>query len=286
MRFRAKIEHVLNYSRIVQTVEKIAKQCVMRWSPEELQIICEGGDNEGGVQIWSKFRVASLFTDYRIQSNSENMIHMQISTEPFVQALRSAQSSPDVVIKLAKRDELAVLRFDFQAVSHQGKNIQVIHDVRVHVMRQEEIARLEEPQCPEPDVHIILPPLTKLRTVTEHMRPLSSLMGVSATRSGRFSLRIQTDEVSVETDWTGCETPRAPYSEQAEREDVDPDEWYRAIVSVKSFLQFLSSYVVSTTTVASICHNHCVIMYVYIGDHRDPHGGGGVLTFYIPARIP
>ncbi len=34
-----------------------------------------------------------------------------------------------------------------------------------------------------------------------------------------------------------------------------------------------------------ICHNHCVIMYVYIGDQHD-HGGGGTLTFYIPARMP
>ena len=92
-------------------------------------------------------------------------------------------------------------------------------------------------------------------------------MGVSATRSGRFSLRIQTEEVSVQTNWTGCEAPKVtctvtPHNVQLipnvistadsdqEGEEVDPDEWYHAIVSVKSFLQFLSCYVVSTTTIA------------------------------------
>ena len=37
-----------------------------------------------------------------------------------------------------------------------------------------------------------------------------------------------------------------------EGEEVDPQKWHHAIVSVKSFLQFLSSYVVSTTTIACL----------------------------------
>lgn len=35
---------------------------------------------------------------------------------------------------------------------------------------------------------------------------------------------------------------------------------------MKSFLRFLSSYIVATTTIACICANHCAIFYVYIGD--------------------
>ena len=70
------------------------------------------------------------------------------------------------------------------------------------------------------------------------------------------------------------------------------------LVSIKSFLKFLNSYVVSTTTIAcqsdlhpcrcclkhaqGICQNHCMILYVYIGEVAD---AGGVLTFYIPARL-
>jgi Hus1-like protein len=41
---------------------------------------------------------------------------MEVATEPLYQALRSAQSSPDVIIKLAKKDDHAVLNFDVQAV--------------------------------------------------------------------------------------------------------------------------------------------------------------------------
>ena len=41
---------------------------------------------------------------------------MEVATEPLYQALRSAQSSPDVIIKLAKKDDHAVLNFDVQAM--------------------------------------------------------------------------------------------------------------------------------------------------------------------------
>jgi len=79
-------------------------------------------------------------------------------------------------------------------------------------------------------------------------------------------------------------------------EPRDPDAFATTLVSVKSFLKFLSSHIVSTTTIAcesfftlfvssahsltGICHKHCIIMYVYIGDVGEP---GDVLTFYIPA---
>ena len=75
------------------------------------------------------------------------------------------------------------------------------------------------------------------------------------------------------------------------------------LVSHKCLLKFLNSHVVSTTTIAcksdivysfailspsphwsgiGICENHCVILYVYIGNVAD---AGGVLTYYIPAKF-
>ena len=75
---------------------------------------------------------------------------------------------------------------------------------------------------------------------------------------------------------------------------------YTVCISTRSFLKFLNSHVVSTTTIAcefyeyvyrrmrithdglGLCQHHCLILYVYIGDVAD---AGGVLTFYIPAII-
>lgn len=74
---------------------------------------------------------------------------------------------------------------------------------------------------------------------------------------------------------------------------------YGVLISIKSFMKFLNSYVVSSTTVAceppphvhprqsdsrspGVCQNHCMILYVYIGEVAD---AGGVLTFYIPMIV-
>ena len=88
-------------------------------------------------------------------------------------------------------------------------------------------------------------------------------------------------------------------------EPPDPDQMFTVLISTRSFLKFLNSHVVSTTTIAckflskamhicpfelfllpsfptGLCQHHCVILYVYIGDVAD---AGGVLTFYIPAII-
>jgi HUS1 checkpoint protein len=72
------------------------------------------------------------------------------------------------------------------------------------------------------------------------------------------------------------------------------------LVSIRSFLKFLNSHVVSATTIlcthshlhvlsltnafvhTGLCHNHCAILYVYIGEIAD---AGGVLTYYIPTVI-
>lgn len=55
-----------------------------------------------------------MFSDYRIQSNANNVINLEVSTEPLSQALRSASAAQDVVIKLAKKNDQPVFSFEAQ----------------------------------------------------------------------------------------------------------------------------------------------------------------------------
>ncbi|KIJ52433.1 hypothetical protein M422DRAFT_156646 [Sphaerobolus stellatus SS14] len=277
MRFRAGIENAITFQRIIQTVERLSKVCLLKFSPTHMRIICDK-PGDGGIQVWSIIKVETLFTDYRIQSNSDDEITLRIGSEPLSQALKSASASPEVVMKLAKKNDLAVLSFEITVQTRQNKKVQVTQDVKIEVMRPQDVEKLQEPMCPEPDVHIFLPPLAKLRTVTDHLRQLSDVMGIAANGNGHLKLFIETETVKVETEWSDCQIP--PLERDPDDEQRDPDTYATTLVSVKSFLKFLSSHVVSTTTIACICHKHCIIMYVYIGDVGEP---GDVLTFYIPA---
>ncbi|OCB84797.1 cell cycle checkpoint [Sanghuangporus baumii] len=114
MRFRANIEHVQTFQRIIQAIEKLQKRCIVRFTETEMHIICNA-ETEDGVQVWSTIKVVrlfrllgmfeirnnqdlfqdSLFSDYHIQSNANNEISLSLSPEVLSQALRSAAEVQD-----------------------------------------------------------------------------------------------------------------------------------------------------------------------------------------------
>ncbi|KAG6337104.1 hypothetical protein ID866_1978 [Astraeus odoratus] len=306
MRFRATVENVTIFFRIIQAVEKLQRRCIIKFTENEMHIICNDDANEGGIQVWSVVKVDSIFTNYRIQSNANNQITVALSTDALLSALRSSSSSvssastaaailpaydtDELVMKLAKKNDQAVLSFEMFGVSRTGRRVRVAHDVRIDVMRPAEVDKLREPLCPEPDVHILLPPLQKLRTIVERLRLLSAVLALRANNNGKLQVSISTESVKVETQWLGCANPtlRQTQDDESQNPDSDPVEkpdpetLFSVLVSVRSFLKFLNSHVVSTTTIACICQNHCAILYVYIGEVAD---AGGVLTFYIPSVI-
>jgi HUS1 checkpoint protein len=109
-----------------------------------------------------------MFTSYRIQSNADNAITLTLSAEALLSALRSSSSSAsslsvaaailpsydadEVVMKLAKKNEQAVLSFEMYGMSRSGRKVRVAHDVRIDVMRPAEGDKLHEPRCPDPEV--------------------------------------------------------------------------------------------------------------------------------------
>jgi len=103
--------------------------------------------------------VDALFTDYRILSHSNNEITLNLPTDALSTALRSASAehtgANEVVMKLAKKNNLPVLSFEIFGTTHMGRKVKVAHDVRIEVMKPADVALLTEPRCPEPDVSFI-----------------------------------------------------------------------------------------------------------------------------------
>ncbi|KAH9952913.1 checkpoint protein Hus1/Mec3 [Lactifluus volemus] len=294
MRFRATVQSALTFYRLVQTIEKLQKKCIVKFSETAMHIICN--HEEGGIQVWSKIRVDALFIDYRILSHSNNEITLNLPTDALSTALRSASaehtSATEVVMKLAKKNNVPVLSFEIFGTTNLGRRVKVAHDVRIEVMKPADAAMLTEPRCPEPDVQIMLPPLAKMRAVVERMRSLSDVIAVRANSSGCLQLSASTEAVKADITWNNCSHPRmtgdgasqtnanADQDENEERERPDPKQLFSVLVHTRSFLKFLNAHTVSKTTIACVCQGHCLILFVYIGDSADV---GGVLTFYIPS---
>ena len=70
----------------------------------------------------------------------------------------SLDSTPETVMKLAKKHDQAVLNFDISGSMSSGRMVRVGHDVRIEVMKPSDVNKLTEPMCPEPDVrHFTVP---------------------------------------------------------------------------------------------------------------------------------
>ena len=70
MRFRATVENIPIFFReftasqacfllslvgpgIIQAIEKLQKKCIIKFTEDEMHIICNDDANEGGIQVWS-----------------------------------------------------------------------------------------------------------------------------------------------------------------------------------------------------------------------------------------
>lgn len=205
MRFRTEIADVSVFTRVVQSIGKVATKCIIKLTPDKIHLICPGDSD--GTQIWSQLQVESLFTDYRIESNFQNQINLEVSPDTLLKALRSASHADAVILRLAKRDKDALLSFSISAKSHTGGKLEVMQDVLIKVLKPAEMSRIVEPLCPEPDVHIILPKLLHLRTVADHMKNLSDVLTISANQQGDLKLAVTETEVKLDTTWSKLTHP-------------------------------------------------------------------------------
>ncbi|KAK0546428.1 Checkpoint protein hus1 [Tilletia horrida] len=241
-----------------------------------------------------------FFAEFRIESNNKNKIYIEVATETLLKAFRSGLNAVQVTMRLAKRNQIPMLSLHITNASHMGGRLVVVQDVLIRILKPAEMERIKEPLCPAPDVrrrhslnllsagsltiypnfkqvHITLPPLLKLRTVCERMRTQSDVATISANREGKFKVEVFTDELKLETCWRNLQHPNMDV--EANELEAPEGEFRGVPLELKSFLRFLASYVVETTTIASICKNHCAIFYVYIGDTKH---GKGVMSFFLP----
>lgn len=278
MRFRTTLVDINTLVRIVQTIQKVSPRCIIRLEPDDVRFICTA--EADGVQIWSQLKVSSFFGEYRVESNFNNQINFEVATDMLLRALKSASNAVDVLMRLAKRGKDPLLSFAIANASHSGSRLEIVQDVLIQVYRPAESMRIKEPLCPEPDVHIFLPKLYKVRTVAERMKAVSSHIYISANRSEEFIMSVAQTEINMETTWRKCGHPSINDSQAVARSaNADPREHFRVKLDAKCLLKFLGSHIIESRTIACICAGHCAIFYVYVGDTKNT---SGVMTFFLP----
>ncbi|KAJ5109893.1 Hexokinase [Penicillium argentinense] len=154
-----------------------------------------------------------------MESNSE-AINIEINISNLNRALRSTFGATQAQLRLTKKDKLPLLALTILASDWTEGNMalatgetyrqdqdvvgdrrareretRITQEIPIKILHETVVEGLHEPHCPDPDVHIILPSLSHLKSISDRFTKLASAdpkgrqagIGVSLRESGNVT---------------------------------------------------------------------------------------------------
>ncbi|KAI9880175.1 MAG: hypothetical protein M1830_004994 [Pleopsidium flavum] len=353
MRFKASIRNISTFTKFTASLSSLGKVAWVRLDDDQVRFTIIP---EKGTQVWAVLSIDSIFEAYTVESAApQNAINLELPVAPLHRALRSALNATSASLRLTKKDSIPLLSLtivtktinnpatiagtnavpnnddgggfgdvddrDISLNFHGGSRVRettITQEVPVRVLGAAAVEGIHEPRCREPDVHILLPSLMQLKSISERFTKLalatkSTASGgglaaaangpgprleLSANMHGRLRLSIATDALNISSVWTGLSNPeldpmQVEGGEEGIREhpstrmkalgeeDGGSDEgWAKVRIDGRDWGRVLSVGRLGGRVIACFCHEHALILYVYLSNDDDG-ADESVLTYYI-----
>ncbi|MCJ1286553.1 hypothetical protein MMC26_005899 [Xylographa opegraphella] len=319
MRFKSSIRNVGTFTKLTASLNSLGKVAWIRLDNEQMRctVIPEQGSQE------------TIFDDYAIQSAAaNNTIDLEVPLASLQRALRSAQAASAASIRLTKKDgrpllSLTILTHGPTTSSRSGgsgldnhptppnalplpsHDTTITQDIPIRVLSAAQVAGIHEPRCRDPDVHILLPPLHQLKSISERFTRigLSSCAGrssssssaarleIAATMHGALRVGLRTEALRIQSRWEGLANPELDAANVEGGEEgvrahpstrmkalSGEEAWAVVRVEGRDWGRVLGVGRLGGRVIACFCHDHALILYVYLpnDDAED-----SVLTYYI-----
>ncbi|KAJ6150967.1 hypothetical protein N7470_007561 [Penicillium chermesinum] len=294
-----------------------------------------------GTQAWAHLPVDTIFDEdsYNIESNTD-AINIEINIGVLNRALRSAFGASHAQLRLTKKDKIPLLALTVLATEWTEGNMSLATDnlaqdptntaahsdvvgdrrareretwitqeIPIKILGEAAVEGLHEPHCPDPEVHIALPGLAQLKSISDRFTRLASsdaknrqpgmaaaaVGGVgtgegttgaavlstntapklefSANMHGKLKLAIATDELRIES------YSQLPSERMRELGEDDELGWAKVRIDGKDWSRVLSIGRLSPKVVACFINDTALVLYVYLPNTYD--GEESCLTYYI-----
>uniref|UniRef100_A0A3Q4BUI4 Checkpoint protein n=1 Tax=Mola mola TaxID=94237 RepID=A0A3Q4BUI4_MOLML len=279
MKFRGKLVDVAcvnHFTRVITTISKLTKTCVLRLTPDNLFFVLSGKVANGGVGMWCELPQANFFDEYQMEgvSSEDNEICLEVTPENLSRALKTIQCAKAVKVKLTRK-HCPCLTIAAELPTLSSTSRVVTHDVPVDVIPRRLWHEFKEPSMPDFDVSIYLPPLKTMKNVVDRMKNLSNFLVIEANLNGEMNLKIETDLVSVTTHFKDLGNP--PWGKTSlSPGSRDPEAMAQARVDIRKLQQFLMGQQVNPSkAMCNIVHEGVVHLILL---HEDVS-----LQYFIPA---
>ncbi len=206
MKFRAKIskELLAVFSGVILTMEKIGGSAAILLMEDTLRISVISESIETP-RCYAELKSAVLFSEYKIESQSDNTILFEIGLSQLSKALASGKYSSQCQVKLVKRDDKACLCFETKAVE-SVMSVDVSHDIPIRVLKPSEVIYYLPPDIPAPRVALDLPKSKLLKTIVDKMLKFSKHVHITAVQSGRMVLKADHSSAIIRTYYNGLQS--------------------------------------------------------------------------------
>ncbi|KAJ3272629.1 DNA damage checkpoint control protein [Terramyces sp. JEL0728] len=258
---------------VFEVLEKLDKQWVLCFSETQLSVIVLNNSVNSRIKVWANLSVHGLFEEYQIKSLHQNMIFIQLCGEHFVKALKSAQSSISVTMKLTRR-ELPYLSLTITNQSRTGKHLQLVQDIPVKVIPPSSAVDLGEPEMPDPTLSLQFPPIIVLKKLIEKMKNLANTLTISATTNGVLEFEIQTEMLSV------C----SKYKDMQIYQDATQNSAH-VKVDIGDFIKFIQCYQINPNKiVCNIMEQQGIVLTITLDHILHSSDPAIELCYYLPCK--
>ncbi|KAL2786823.1 Hus1-like protein [Aspergillus keveii] len=210
MRFRTEVVNTATFTKLIASLSSLSKLCWMRLESNTIRFTIIP---DQGTQVWAQLPVESIFeeTDYTLESNT-GVINLEVPLPSLHRALRSAAAAKWVQLRLTQKAKVPLLALTIRAKSRvkQGNSLGttstvndaqgeafgaapgdgeegagllntareretfITQEIPVKVLHESAVEGLHEPRCRDPDVHIVLPDLFQLKSISERFTKLAA----------------------------------------------------------------------------------------------------------------
>lgn len=278
MKFRARMSNV-NFILLHDITTQLQKICghgssaILYLDEEQIKFALLNESVAEKSKCYAELSVNKIFLDYRIESQSNNTILLEIGIENLVGALNSGKNIDICQFKLTKRDDKPYLSFE------TIESITISHDIPIRLIKISDLAFYSPPNVQSPTVALEFPKSKLLKNLIEKLGKFSKYIDIIAFQSGRLIIQANKNLATVKT---YCNNLKAVFDNAQLSSNTHARNKAVIRVEVKSL-----SYIIS------LIHNlvHRTLAYFYITNnsslvvHVNLLTDVGNITYYMPVVI-
>ncbi|XP_037668970.1 checkpoint protein HUS1-like [Choloepus didactylus] len=215
--------------------------------PDKLSFILSDRVADGGVSMWCELEQEN-FSEFQMEvvSAENNEIYLELTSENFSRALKTAQNARTLKIELTNK-HFPGLTVSVELLSLSSTSRIVTHDIPLKVIPRKLWKDLQEPAIADSDVSIYLPVLKTMNSVVEKTKNISNNLIIEANLNGELNLKIETELVCVTIHFKDLGNP--PLASEKASQDRNPEQMAEVQIDIRKLLQFLAGQQVNPTKV-------------------------------------